>query len=511
MQELESNLHLFKPSKYKTTKNQWCDSFNEALFKSDTQLSWDFSGVMSMISFGYVCGDRTLIKEISRTPWLSHIDENGRVLLEEIPKHNLLWLSEKEIAKNLKKLLKKELINVCQNRSQIFILLSGGLDSRIIAALLAELYESSEIKSKPVAVCWGLKNSRDVVYSCETAKILNFDWVHVDLSPEILYQNIFFSAEILGSMVSPIHLHGMSWFENVPKDSLVINGSYGDSVGRAEFSRRHVLELSHHNPNNYNCFLKDSFFKWTVDDFKSDLRNFHTRSMDKKPFVLKELEMQSEYMRGMIAHSMTLINEYCKVYHAFTHPDVYSYMWSLHPSVRGDKCYFELVKLLDHRLHEIPWARTNKNLDGIIPRSTRKLEPNYHQYDQWISHDLFSKLSKFVDPDWFSDLKIFNDKSVRTLIGRVKTKNGVKRDYDLFVWLASLRIFYNFTISNSQKIESVVTVPVVVNKKPCNLNFQKRKVRENLQKSKLFTNRVKPLRLILKKIKARFDFPPIQS
>ena len=57
---------------------------------------------------------------------------------------------------------------------EVYVLLSGGLDSRIAAGVLKYLCDNGELKSVPKAVSWGLEDSRDVVYAKGIAEKLNF-------------------------------------------------------------------------------------------------------------------------------------------------------------------------------------------------------------------------------------------------------------------------------------------------------------------------------------------------
>lgn len=508
MIELETGRNLFQIPYYRTENNNWFRDFNESILHSNNQLSWDLTAFLSFFSFGYVCGERTLIKEISRNPWLSRIN-NGEIIYEDIPAHNNFWYSTREIAENLKLLLANELKKVCEGQNNIYVLLSGGLDSRIIAAILSELYRKREIVVKPIAVTWGLPDSRDVVYGSETAKILNLEWIHIDLNQEILYENIFLTANDLGCMVSPIHLHGMSWFKNVPGDSLVINGSYGDSVGRAEFSGRHVLEITHHFPTNEKLLMQYSYKSESDKWFTEDTYRLHSRSMDRRPYVLKELEMQAEYMRGMIGQAMTLIEKYCNVYHAFTDPKVYSYMWSIHPSNRGDASYFELLKSFDQRLCAIPWARTNKNLWGGVRSGTKNLSKEYHQYNNWIRNDLNDYLNLQVDIDWLSEIRFLDINSINNLKNRIKKNIGDSRDADLLIWLASFHIFYDKLVSIGKKINAPVTLKVSLEERPYNSRITGGKIKGSLTRKKIYIDYLKPLRLKLLKMKAKLEYPPI--
>ena len=97
---------------------------------------------------------------------------------------------------------------------------------------------------------WGRSGSHDVEIVKVVAEKLNSSWTHLDLGPDNLVQNIDDVASQLGALVSPIYLYRMMWFRDLPAGALVLGGSYGDSVGRAEFSGRTVLELLPYQSSN---------------------------------------------------------------------------------------------------------------------------------------------------------------------------------------------------------------------------------------------------------------------
>ena len=78
--------------------------------------------------------------------------------------------------------------------------LSAGLDSRLIAAVGADL--GIDIH----AYAWGEPNSTDVVYSRQIAKTLGFTWKHIDLSKDFLIKYTPQWADMFGSAM---HFHGM--------------------------------------------------------------------------------------------------------------------------------------------------------------------------------------------------------------------------------------------------------------------------------------------------------------
>ncbi len=433
MCEMETSLHLYQPPLYRATGGIWEKSFAEALRSCNTTVTWDISAILSILSFGYTCGDRTLINEVSRRPWLSEVGPDGQPQLKEIPKHGRRWESAVQIAGDLNNLLTKEALRVCEGRKEIYLLLSGGLDSRIVAGILAKLYHEGRLAAKPVGVTWGLDDSRDVVYGRMVADILGLGWIHVNIGAEDLVRNIEEMAFTMGTLVSPIHIHCMHWFKNVSKEALILAGSYGDSIGRAEFSGYHLLELDYLQPKNTFGLMCKEVLKSAYDGVVKDIKALHGRSTNQARYVICEHEMQGHYMRNMISQAMSVIIQYCPIYQMFTHPEVYQYMWSIHPALRNNNVYAELLERLNPRLARLPWARTNKALRGRTIGASSRWRKDFHNYAEWIKGPLFDELNCYIDPEWFAETGIFNPCKIRNLVKQARIP------YDIWLWLAAFR------------------------------------------------------------------------
>ena len=188
--ELEHGRHLFQPPMYSGRQGDWHKSYDDAVASCEGPLDWDPAGFLSILSFGYACGDLTLLRQIRRRPWLSCVDGGGIPRLEDIPRHDTIWLTASEIAAELLQRLSDEAESVCQKFDEVYVLLSGGLDSRIVAGVLANLRATGRLRCTPKAVTWGLSNSRDVYYGRITAELLGFPWQHLDITAEHVWQNI---------------------------------------------------------------------------------------------------------------------------------------------------------------------------------------------------------------------------------------------------------------------------------------------------------------------------------
>src|SRR5690606_21182118 len=112
---------------------------------------FDFVGFVEMINLGYCLGDRTLVRELRRTPWMAKPDSNNTGWdYHVIPVPQEKGHETSNIAAVLFSLLKDELRQYIAGHGTIGVLLTGGMDSRIVACVLNDLIVSGEIQNKNV-------------------------------------------------------------------------------------------------------------------------------------------------------------------------------------------------------------------------------------------------------------------------------------------------------------------------------------------------------------------------
>lgn len=426
---------LYAPVKYRASDGSWHDDFLEAVRHCDGPLTWDPGAVQSILSYGYACGDRTLVQQVTRMPWLSSLGPDGEPRLLDIPPHGRKAFAPRRIAEQLGRLLEDEIVLAAQGRKKIMLLLSGGLDSRIVAGVTARAARKGRISAEIVGVTWGIARCRDTVYGKAVAETLGFDWIHAELGPEHVIANIDLTARCIGGLCYPVHLHRMGWFENAGADTLALGGSYGDSVGRAEFSGKHLLEIAPLVPGSAAGLMAPAAQAAGTVAMKEDLAALRRRAEGDPRYVICELEMQGHYMRGLISQSMNVINRYCTLYQAFTHPDVYGYMWSIHPAMRTDEPYAELLSILGKDLAALPWARTNRALAGPTRGAVRNLPKDFHQYESWIGGQLYDRLRQELDIPWLSSTGLFEEASVANLLEAVGSRKPHRTRTHPLTWL----------------------------------------------------------------------------
>ena len=468
--------------------------------------------MLSILSCGYVCGNRTTFEQISRRPWLSDVDSQGEIQLATPPQHGFFKLTPSQIAQRLLFELKAEAETACKGFEDSHILMYGGLDSRIVAGVVRQLADEGSISNRIHAVTWGRPGSRDVEIGRAVAKQLGFDWEHVELSPKHIPENIDAVALHLGGMVSPVHLHRMLWLKQLTTGGIVLGGSYGDSVGRAEFSGRNVLELTNYKSNNKFGLLKQECLESADIQLRQDWASFRNRLSDRPEYAKRECEHQAHYMRGLIAQTMSIIDGTCSLYQMFTAPEVVSFVWSIHPSYRDDRPYAKLLSLLGNNLDRYPWARTNRPLDRKVkPIHVESSVNKYHEYKKWIRDTVLPSIDEDSLVNWAEATGIFEPNAVRDLLRSMAGASGIqlRHQTETIVWLMSLHKLETHVRSIGVSLEKCdsATRPVLQKAKAGKNSptYMRRKIRE-------FPFAVKASRMARKWLlrkKTLRDYPPV--
>lgn len=507
---LETERHLFQAPFYTIGDGYWSANFNEIARRSPS-LTWDPAGILSYLTYGYVSGNRTLFREIKRQPWVSSIDQHGEIQLAAPKPHDFYRMPAKQIGARLLELLENEAEVVCKGRSEVYVLTSGGLDSRIVAGVVRRLIDQKRIDSKIHAVTWGREGSRDVEIGRIVAERLNFDWKHLPLGPGNFLKNIDHAAEELGAMVSPVHLHRMMWFRQQPQGGLVLGGSYGDSVGRAEFSGRTVLELLPYQAHNSFGLLNTRSMAEGKQKLEDDWKEFRNRLGDTPGYGVRECEFQAHYMRGLIAQTMSVVNGPCQLYQMFTSPEVYGFMWSVHPSFRDDRPYAHVLRQLGNDLHELPWARTNRSLGTgkTVPVDARHKQ--YYDYVKWTRENVLPSIDESDFTNWLIETKLFDEPAVKNTLELARSSNvpwATRQSTSMIVWMIALRkLVDSLGIHPVVEFDQSVDVPPSYSGEETKFSMITR-LRHNLREIPWALSTARSLRKWVRRRKAILQYPP---
>jgi hypothetical protein len=406
--------------------------------------SIDPVAVSEILSKKYMLGDRTILRKINRTPWMARYDMNlKKWILLDLPKHLERHENNEFIANELFKLLCEEVKKYIGDAKKVGILLSGGMDSRIVAGIIDYLKATRQIEiDNVIAYTWGNPGCRDVIYAKAIAQRLGWEWTHYSVKPSDLWEN-FMIAGFRGCEYSGIHLHAIP---QIAKDVLVdtiLAGSYGDSIGRAEYQGVHIDRLTpvNYGFRNFGNLLRFKAYNEIKGLWLKDIEQYHARCQDVKSFQKNEVDYQLHYMRRMLNPCLELINEVVPTFQVFTSPAVYQFMWSLNAECRTDSVYMHMMKLFKTSLDDIPWARTGLPY-GTLHGLPDTFSKNHHSYSTYIQNELLDEIESRVSSGRIRGLNLFNMDTINSLIKMIRTFPNNNADYlERITWLVSLDFF----------------------------------------------------------------------
>lgn len=404
----------------------------------------DEAAILSVLMKNYCIGDRTLIKGIKRTPWMARALEDGLWQNFELPMHGNVVVGPLEASKILYRNLRQEVSEFLSGKSTVGILLSGGMDSRIVAGIVRKLQEIGDYSGNVVALTWGISESRDVIYAKKIANEFGWSFEHFELNAEVLLKNIELCA-IRGAEYSPVHLHAMELVSKVKGVEGILAGSYGDSIGRGEYSGRRTNKLPGILDKHLNhfAFMSKKTEKRALITMKQVLVDSRSRFPGRDEISYREIEMQMHYMRRQLNSCMEVIDDKIPLYQMFSSPSTFGYMWSLAPESRTDDVYEHLLKVLPVVLQEIPWARTGKIYNSLSGSEADSNSSLNNKYGAWLRNELRAEIEREMLDGTLQSLGIFNEHSINHWIKRWGRGGYPKVDRldEKMAWLASLSVF----------------------------------------------------------------------
>src|SRR5690606_28794497 len=127
---------------------------------------------------------------------------------EYLPPHGDSNPDPEVFTQQLKAALVEETLSYVDSAKTVGILLSGGMDSRVVAGIVREIQQNLGGQFQVVGLTWGNETSRDVVYAKQITERYGWEWKHYPLTAERLASNITHMGK-MGAEVSPVHLHAM--------------------------------------------------------------------------------------------------------------------------------------------------------------------------------------------------------------------------------------------------------------------------------------------------------------
>ena len=220
--------------------------------------------LVSLLTNGHFISDWTLFKGMKTVPpdCFAEWDDTGyhNRSLSTVTISESRWeTSWDSLVDEMYELSREAVSDVLQSHNSWILPLSAGLDSRLIAAVAADL------RANVHTYAWGESNTTDVIFSREIAKRLGFSWKHIDLPGDFLVQYTPEWADLFGSAM---HFHGMyqmaflDGIRSEPKGA-ILSGFIGDVLSGSslmQFDKGNVI------------YRKDWYKHWTTSEVKALLR-----------------------------------------------------------------------------------------------------------------------------------------------------------------------------------------------------------------------------------------------
>ncbi|HET8804192.1 MAG TPA: asparagine synthase-related protein, partial [Aequorivita sp.] len=420
-------------------------NISEILKEKESENYLDFTSIVQLLNKNFIFGDRTLIQGVKRTPWMGKLNEEKTGWdYFNVPAHSERQLNQNGIAEHLFALLEQEMLEYVSKFSQIGILLTGGMDSRIVACVLNQLIIKGKLSNKQVmGITWGLSNSRDVVYASRIAKLLNWEWIHLSVDAEQIMENSKYTVDA-GCEFSPIHLHAMSKVADLKGVECILAGSFGDSIGRGEYSGKHVQNLKPLNTDfkNVGGILRTDFLELSEAETKNEIQKYHELFPQQKKYQQLEQDYQLHYMRRMLNPCFAVISKRLPVFQMFTSSLVFGFMWSLNPLLRNNMIYKKILENNNKQLLEIPWARYGMKYPETEGKGDEFLK-RHHNYGTLIRREVLTGLKDKIKAGPLQDANIFNMKSIYNLI-RFCKKTPLKESFfyeEKLIWIGAFSDF----------------------------------------------------------------------
>jgi asparagine synthase (glutamine-hydrolysing) len=258
-----------------------------------------------------------------------------------------------------------------------------------------------------------------------------------------LAENIYVAGE-MGAEFSPIHLHALPKVRQLNGIDVILAGSYGDSIGRGEYSGRRIHQLRPIVPPFLNRFrlLKGEVVRASRASVLQDAYGYRQETERKARCQYRELEHAMHYMRRKLQVCMSYVADRIPLFQLFTAPETFGLMWSLAPSIRDDRFYAALLPSLPGAIATLPWSRTGQPL-GRSEGDKAAGSAVFHEYGTWLRRDLRTMIIQLVTSDTIKQLNVFNELALKRIVklwprATTTTTNSID---ETLSWMASLAVF----------------------------------------------------------------------
>jgi asparagine synthase (glutamine-hydrolysing) len=431
------------------------ERFFDASIATRAPAKLDVVSVASMLCFQYVVDRRSLLSSISRRSWLTVVTDNDELDPALVATYGRRLTSPHTAASELLSLFRAELESAFAGAGRVTVLLSGGLDSRLAAAVLAGLSSEGKVTDDVRAITWGLPDSRDRHFGRRVARILGMKWQPIELGPENLVANIETAATELGALLSPVHLHATAAVSALDWDRAdrILVSTLGNGVGRGTYLWRHISYVRRIEPVDWLALMRPDVGEQACAELVSDLVAFREHLRPCSSIARHECEMLAHYICGQLLPVYRLLGRTAApVHQSLSDPSTYRFLWSLSPALRTSALYRTALRMCRPELADVPYAMSNRPLRHLARAEPNGLSPFVHQYPHWIAHDLAGVLDEALASEWWDATGTFDG----VAIGRAW--RSIRHHPDphphtayLLLWLCALRRLMEYGSADNRR------------------------------------------------------------
>ena len=362
-------------------------------------LSIDKLAVAQFLTFDHTLEERTLIDQVTLLPAGSVlIHQDGKTSIQsywslQFPNVPNL-LDEANYIEQLSNLLRKAHSYELSSNSIIGVFLSGGLDSRMIIGLLAEMLPPQQL----VALTWGTPNSMDWRFAKEVAAKLKVLHKFHPSSPERIRE---YAPEVVwraNGLSNIIHAHAMSSIEEESNQvSIIYKGFLSSILGWYQEDPRllanyEVEDFVRLFFNIYQQVFKPrEHSKYLTNDFRNlvaeDLQNSLLRTLSKCNSSIGSDRMYhfnlSQRQRRFTLHGVNLVKSRMKVRMPYYDRNLMDFIITIPAGLRHGKYLMKKVFVqLFPKLAKIPLT----GMDYPLIVSSRDIKIRSEDILRWHLH-----------------------------------------------------------------------------------------------------------------------------
>jgi len=273
--------------------------------------------LLSLLLNGHFVGDWTLFRpmRVLRPDSAGEWDERGfrTTRLWSVTPSDTRWdRGWDELAEEMYEHMRRPIARALRTSPEWTLPLSGGVDSRLIAAV------GAEEKIPMTAFTYGPATWKETLYAEQVARALGLPWCRVDLGTEYLANYVPMWGDWFGSSM---HFHGMYQmpFLEAVRDARapIVTGFIGDPHGGAQTAgmmagKRTLLER-----------LTDKWYMWSLDELRQAFRPGVDEAVEEI-----EAELRSDYdaVPGAPYQKVWMVFEWSHVFgFSFYQPMMYEY------------------------------------------------------------------------------------------------------------------------------------------------------------------------------------------